>query len=294
MGLGLSKRLTVWVVMGTLGLGLNGGLASPAMAQSWLNLLFQGIQVIQLSNLSDAQEVRLGQQVNQQLIQQGQFTPSGDRRLQVYVNEIGQRLAQTSSRPDIPYTFQVVDDQAINAFATMGGFVYINTGLIYTAENEAELASVIAHEIAHIADRHAVTRMRDMALSQGLMTATGMRESQVVQMAVQIAVNLPMSREDELAADNLGLRNLINAGYAPEGMVSFMKKLQQKGNAAPEFLSTHPLTQNRVVALQRSIPERYLNSGDGLDPQAYNQRIGRRSRSAGVTTPSQFSYRSGV
>jgi predicted Zn-dependent protease len=294
MGLGLSKRLTVWVVMGTLGLGLNGGLASPPMAQSWLNLLFQGIQVIQLSNLSDAQEVRLGQQVNQQLIQQGQFTPSGDRRLQVYVNEIGQRLAQTSSRPDIPYTFQVVDDQAINAFATMGGFVYINTGLIYTAENEAELASVIAHEIAHIADRHAVTRMRDMALSQGLMTATGMRESQVVQMAVQIAVNLPMSREDELAADNLGLRNLINAGYAPEGMVSFMKKLQQKGNAAPEFLSTHPLTQNRVVALQRSIPERYLNSGDGLDPQAYNQRIGRRSRSAGVTTPSQFSYRSGV
>ena len=292
MGFGLSKRLTAWLVMGSLGFALNLGFASPATAQSWLNLLFQGLQVIQLSNLSDAQEVRLGQQINQQLIQQGQFTPSGDRRLQSYVNEIGQRLAQTSSRPDIPYTFQVVDDKAINAFATMGGFVYINTGLIYAADNEAELASVIAHEIAHIADRHAVTRMRDMALSQGLMSATGMRESQIVQMAVQVGFNLPMSREDELAADNLGLRNLINAGYAPEGMVSFMKKLQQKGNAAPEFLSTHPLTQNRVVALERSIPDRYLNRGDGLDPQTYNQRIGRPSRSAGLTAPPTFSYRS--
>jgi predicted Zn-dependent protease len=68
-------------------------------------------------------------------------------------------------------------------------------------------------------------------------------------------------------------------------MVSFMKKLQQKGNAAPEFLSTHPLTQNRIVALQKSIPNRYLNVGEGLDSQAYNQRIGRRSPAAALTSP---------
>jgi len=290
MGMGLSKRWIAWLVMGCLSFSLTVGLASPAAAQSWFNLLFQGLQVIQLSNLSSTQEVRLGQQVNQQLIQQGQFKPSGDRRLQEYVNEIGQRLARSSSRPNIPYTFQVVDDDRINAFATMGGFVYINTGLIYAAENEAELAGVMAHEIAHIADRHAVTRMRDMALSQGLMSASGMRESQVVQMMVQVGVNLPMSREDERTADSLGLRNMINAGYAPEGMVSFMKKLQQKGNAAPEFLSSHPLTQNRVIALQRSIPERYLDSGDGLDPQLYNQRIGRRPRSAIAPSPRRFGY----
>ncbi|MEY2984767.1 MAG: hypothetical protein RLZZ568_1384 [Cyanobacteriota bacterium] len=291
MSRSLAKRLTVGLLIGSLGFSFNVGFVSPVAAQSWLNLLFQGLQVIQLSTLSDAQEVRLGRQVNQQLIKQGKFKLSGDRRLQGYVNEIGQRLAQTSSRRDIPYTFQVVDDKAINAFATMGGFVYINTGLIYAAENEAELASVIAHEIAHIADRHAVTRMRDMALSQGLITATGMQESQVVQMAIQLGFNLPMSREDELAADNLGLRNLINAGYAPAGMVSFMKKLQRQGNAAPEFLSTHPLTQNRIVALQRSIPDRYLNRGDGLDPRVYNQRIGRRSRSAVLTVPLKYAYR---
>ena len=259
-----------------LALSCNLGGATSVQAQSWLELMFRGIQIIQLSSMSDRQEVSLGRQVNQQLIQQGQFRPSRNRRLQAYINEIGQRLAPVSARPNVPYTFQVVEDDAINAFATMGGFVYINTGLIAAADNEAELASVIAHEIAHIADRHAVSRMRDIALSKGLMSATGLQESTAVNLAVQYMVNLPMNREDERAADRLGLENIIRAGYAPEATVSFMRKLQQKGGSPPEFLSTHPLTQNRVRDLDRAIPRRYRNWGDGLDPVAYNQRIGRR------------------
>ncbi|MFM7578978.1 MAG: M48 family metalloprotease, partial [Microcystaceae cyanobacterium] len=137
-----------------------------------------------------------------------------NRPLNEYINEIGQHLAQNSDRPDLPYTFQVVNDRAINAFATMGGFVYINTGTILAADNEAELASVIAHEIGHITARHSVTRMRDMALSQGLMTAAGLQESTIVNMGVQLAVNLPMSREAEMEADQLGLKMLTRAGYA--------------------------------------------------------------------------------
>ncbi len=280
MGLPRSQRFVAWILTAIVTATTVVGVASPVAAQSWLNLLLQGLQVIQLSNLSDQQEVRLGQQINQQLYSQGQFRPHGDRRLQNYVNGIGQRLARTSARPNIPYTFQVVDDGRINAFATMGGFVYVNTGLIAAAENEAELASVIAHEIAHIGDRHAVTRMRDTALSQGLMSAAGMQESRIVQMAMQLGFNLPMSREDELAADEMGLRNLVRAGYAPAGMVSFMQKLQRQSGAAPEFLSSHPLTQNRISVLQRAIPPQYLNQGDGLDPYAYDQNIGRASRSS--------------
>jgi predicted Zn-dependent protease len=278
MGLPRSQRFVAWILTAIVTATTVVGVASPVAAQSWLNLLLQGLQVIQLSNLSDQQEVRLGQQINQQLYSQGQFSPHGDRRLQNYVNDIGQRLARTSARPNIPYTFQVVDDDRINAFATMGGFVYVNTGLIAAAENEAELASVIAHEIAHIGDRHAVTRMRDTALSQGLVSAAGMQESRIVQMAMQLGFNLPMSREDELAADEMGLRNLVRAGYAPAGMVSFMQKLQRQSGAAPEFLSSHPLTQNRISVLQRAIPPQYLNQGGGLDPYAYDQNIGRASR----------------
>lgn len=278
MGFRRSQRFIAWILTAVISATATVGISSPVAAQSWMNLLLQGLQVIQLSNLSDQQEVRLGQQINQQLYRQGQFRPYGDRQLQGYVNNIGQRLARTSARPNIPYTFQVVDDRKINAFATMGGFVYINTGLIAAAENESELASVIAHEIAHIGDRHAVMRMRDAALSQGLISAAGVQESNIVQIAMQLGFNLPMSREDELAADQMGLRNLVRAGYAPAGMVSFMQKLQRQSGAAPEFLSSHPLTQNRISVLQRAIPPQYLNQGDGLDSYAYDQNIGRRSR----------------
>ncbi|MEB3189370.1 MAG: M48 family metallopeptidase [Snowella sp.] len=270
------QRCISWAIAGMTTFSVVLTTAQPSYSQSWMQLFFQGIQVLQLSNLSDQQEVRLGQQINQQLVQQGQFRPSRNRSLNRYVNEIGQRLAQASERPDIPYTFQVVDDRAINAFATMGGYVYINTGTILAADNEAELASVIAHEIGHITARHAVTQMRDATLSQGLMSAAGLQESTIVRLGVQFAVNLPTSREDELEADSLGLNNLIRAGYAPIGMVNFMKKLQRQGNSGIEILSSHPDTANRVVALQEAINPNTANEGDGLDTQAYQTRISSR------------------
>jgi predicted Zn-dependent protease len=267
------QRWRTWMLIACLSWGLIVTMSPPAHSQSWLQMLFQGVQVLQLSNLSPRQEVNLGQQINQQLLNQGQFRPVRNRPLNEYVNEIGQRLAPKSDRPDLPYTFQVVNDRAINAFATMGGFVYINTGTILAASNEAELASVIAHEIGHIAARHSVTRMRDMALSQGLMTAAGLQESTIVNMGVQLAVNLPMSREAEMEADQLGLKMLTRAGYAPIGMVNFMKKLQSKGGSPPEILSSHPDTQNRVIALQRKISPDWAEQGTGLDNKAYQDKL---------------------
>lgn len=268
------KRFISLVLTTILSFSLTVGIAQPSFSQSWLPFLFQGIQVLQLSNLSNAQEVRLGQQINQQLIRQGKFRLSRNRGLNAYINEIGQRLAQSSQRPDIPYTFQIVSDRNINAFATMGGFVYINQGTIEAADTEAELASVIAHEIGHIVARHAVNQMRDVALSQGLMGAAGLQESTMVQLGVQLAFNLPNSREAELEADQLGLRNLQRAGYAPIGMINFMQKLlKQGGGGMPEILNTHPDTRNRIVALQRSINPNTAYDGDGLDQQVYSANI---------------------
>ncbi|BBA79937.1 peptidase M48 Ste24p [cyanobacterium endosymbiont of Rhopalodia gibberula] len=246
----------------------------PSYSQSWLNLLFQGVQVIQLTTMSDSQEVKIAQQINDELIRSGQFHISQNPQLNQTIERIGQRLAPTSERPNLPYTFQVVDDISINAFATMGGFVYINTGLIATAENEAELASVVAHEVAHITARHSITQMRDVALSQGLMSAAGLRENTIVQLGVQLGVNLPHSRESELEADRLGLRNLRNAGYASIGMVTFMQKLMQKnGSSVPDFLSTHPATSDRLRALNRAVDDQRSYQGDGLDNQAYQQNV---------------------
>ncbi len=242
-------------------------------SQSWLDWIYQGVQVIQLSNLSDSQEVEYGGQINQELISSGKFRVSNNQALIQRIDRTGQRLARNSSRPNLPFTFQVLDDDSINAFATMGGFVYVNTGLIATADNEAELASVIGHEIAHITERHSIKQMRNVAISQGLMSASGLSENNIVNLGVELAFNLPRSREAELEADRIGLQNLTKAGYAPIGMITFMKKLTQQGGSPPAFLSTHPASSQRVNALSQAVNPNIAYQGDGLDNQAYQREF---------------------
>ncbi len=246
----------------------------PVRAISWFELLIRGAQILQLSNISDRQEVELGKQINQELIKSGQAKIYRNRSLNNYINNIGQQLAKTSSRPNIPYTFQVVDDKNINAFATMGGYVYVNTGLILKADNEAELASVIGHEIGHIVGRHAIEQMRETAIAQGMLSTAGLETSKAVQIGVELALTRRHSRQDELEADRFGLENLKKAGYAPSGMLGFMKKLLEAGGrSTPTFLSTHPATSERIERLEQNIDPQTANVGKGLDNQAYKNRI---------------------
>jgi beta-barrel assembly-enhancing protease len=259
-------------VIVTLSISLSN--IQPSYSASWLELLIQGVQVVQLSKISNAQEVALGGEINKELANSGQAKIYNNQAINDYINQIGQQLAKTSERPDIPYTFQVVDDDSLNAFATMGGYVYINTGTIAAADNEAELASVIGHEIGHIVARHSVEQMRDRALSQGLLSAAGLDRSDAVNIGVELAVSRPNSRSDELEADRLGVENITKAGYAPVGMIGFMQKLlEQGGGSTPGFLSTHPATSDRIKILQELIDPRTANVGTGLDNQAYRSRI---------------------
>lgn len=246
----------------------------PSYAVSWLELVIQGVQVVQMSNISNAQEADLGKEINQRLISSGQAKIYRNQSVEAYVNEIGQRLAKTSQRPDINYTFQIVDDSGINAFATMGGYVYVNKGLLATADNEAELASVIGHEIGHIAAHHGIKQMRDRAISQGLLSAAGVDRNNAIQIGVELAVSRPNGRSDELEADRFGLENMTKANYAPAGILSFMQKLLEKGGSTPSFLSTHPATSDRIKILQQNIDPRTANSGNGLDSRDYKNRIG--------------------
>lgn len=267
-----SRRWLYPLLSGVLTLCLVVGSSQVAQSLPWLDLIFQGVQVVQLSSMSDRQEVQIGKQINRQLV-------SRDVRLYrnsaitSYVEEIGQRLEQQSKRPNIPYTFQVVDDDKVNAFATMGGFVYIHKGLIAAADNEAELASVMSHEIAHITARHALQQMRQAAVARGLATAAGLNSNTLVNIGVELALQRPNSRKDEFQADQLGLETLKKAGYAPSGMVEFMKKLLNKGGSVPTFLSTHPGTSERIEALNQAIAPTQANIGTGLDNVAYKNRI---------------------
>lgn len=242
----------------------------PSQAVSLLELLLRGVQIIQLSTLSDRQEVALGGQINSQLTSQ-ELKLYSDRTLNSYINEIGQRLVPYSDRPDIPYTFQVVESDDLNAFATMGGYVYVTTGLIKAADNEAQLASVIGHEIGHIASRHAVEQMREMALAQGVASAAGLDRNTAVNIGVELALRRPNSRRAEFEADQQGLATLVKAGYAPGAMPAFMEKLRNQ-RSVPEFLSTHPAVPDRIQALNQAIDPATANSGAGLDNAAYRSR----------------------
>ena len=261
----LYPLISIWMI-GVVVLG------QPQVSQAipWWQILIQGAQIVQLSNMSDGQEANLGAQINQEL--GGQVKLYQNPAANEYVNRIGQKLARSSARPNIKYTFQVVDDDAINAFATMGGFVYVNTGLLKAADNEAQLAGVIGHEIGHITGRHSLQHMKQAAIAQGISSALGVDREQIVQLGVQLALTLPNSRQDEYDADRRGLTTMIQSGYAPTAMPEFMKKLM-RGNSPPEFLSSHPAVPERVANLQRMIPAGYQNRTDGLSTSTYKQQL---------------------
>ena len=246
------------------------------------DLIFRGIQVIQISNLSDQQEIDIGNQMHQNLVNRG-LRVSSNRTLNSYVDAIGQRLVKAGARRDISYTFLVVEDSQVNAFATMGGRVYITTGLMRTAANEAELASVIAHEVGHIEDRHLVKQIRQRMVAQGVVAAaTGSSRNQLANLGVELALNRPNSRSHEFEADEEGLRILREADYATSAMPDFMRKLLSPSTQqTPTFLSTHPAVPDRVSALEENIRAGEKNQCDrnptqvscGLSTSDYQRRV---------------------
>ena len=184
-----------------------------------------------------------------------------------YVNRIGQNLVRNSDAR-VPFTIKVIDNDEVNAFALPGGFFYVNTGLILAAENEAELAGVMAHEIAHVAARHATknaTRSQIFNLvSIPLIFVggpAGYAARQVIGLAVPLSF-LKFSRDAEREADLLGLEYQYACGYDPEEFVRFFEKLhkqekRQKHGLLAKAFATHPMTGERVKKAQQAI-EQYL------------------------------------
>ncbi len=237
------------------------------------------LQGIQLANMSPEREMAVGQQIDaqikQDLARNGTPVIRDNHPATRYVAEIGQRMVEVltpEERREINFTFQVVNDPNVNAFATMGGFVYINAGLMLMADTEAELAGVVGHEMGHIIEKHAINQMRERAVQQGILSAAGLDQAQVVQLGVDVALNLPNSRGDENESDEVGLSLLRRTGYHPNGMVNFMQKLaQQGGGRGMTILSTHPNPGARVENLKEIIAANPPTATEtaGMDTLAY-------------------------
>jgi predicted Zn-dependent protease len=184
-----------------------------------------------------------------------------DEEVQAYVSSLGNFLAKTSDRPDVDYTFTVLDSPVINAFALPGGYVYVTRGLMALAENEAQLAGVLAHEIGHVDARHGLNRVGAGIFGQIASLGLGLLLGEEAGQFGNVLTNLGLSaysREQEYDADVLGVKYLARAGYDPHAMAAFLENLQRHSRleaeiagqpgAADRFslLATHPRTADRV------------------------------------------------
>jgi predicted Zn-dependent protease len=182
----------------------------------------------------------------------------------------GRRIAAVAPVPYAEWEFVLFhDDDSANAFALPGGKVGVYTGILPVTENEAGLATVIAHEIAHVTARHGAERMSQSlliqfggtALSAALGTDAGMTRDLAMQaynIGTTVGVALPYSRTQELEADHLGILYMARAGYDPREAIDFWRRFEaygrDKGGKPPEFLSTHPLDRTRIAQLERLLP----------------------------------------
>jgi predicted Zn-dependent protease len=214
---------------------------------------------------SKEQDVQLGKESAAQIEQKMHVVKNKD--LDNYVNRIGKNLTAQpeADAQSFPYSFKVVYEKSINAFALPGGPAFVHTGLITAADNEGQLAGVLAHEISHVALRHGTNQaskanmMQLPALLGGSLVGSGSMLGQLAQLGIGLGSNsvlLKFSRNAERDADLLGARMMAGAGYNPIEMARFFEKLEAEGGSRSgieQFLSDHPNPGNRVKAVENEI-----------------------------------------
>lgn len=224
--------------------------------------------------LPPSEEEKLGRQMRPEVL--AEMPELKNAEVQKYVQQLGQKVVRAAgNKPKgIQYSFTVIDGKEVNAFTTPGGDIYVYTGLMRAASNEAELVGVLAHEVGHVTHRHIARRL---VASYGLQTlldaALGKNAGVLSQMVGSIGAQgylLKYGRSQESEADHNGLIYMNKAGYNPQGFVTFFQKLEAAGGGGPEFLSSHPSPTNRISAA-RALIGKMNNSSSDLGTERYRQ-----------------------
>jgi predicted Zn-dependent protease len=235
--------------------------------------------------MSESREIELGAELHQQILQESPVYQ--DQQLQDYVNEVGQKLAAVSHRPDIDYTFTVIDSPDINAFALPGGFIYINRGLMLYLNTEDQLAAVLGHEIGHVTARHSVRQQAasqtNSVLAGVLVVATGVSSLGETSSLLGGALLSGYGRDMELESDGLGAEYLANAGYDPLAMVDvigvlknhedFTKRTSSGAVSYHGVFATHPRNDTRLQEVVGRANELASNNESTADPQIFRDRM---------------------
>jgi beta-barrel assembly-enhancing protease len=220
--------------------------------------------VTAISLISVDDEIKLGREAQSQV--RKEIPQLTDSAVASYVGSVGRRLAAGAPGPKYPYTFSVANYRELNAFALPGGPVWIHRGIIHAAQNESQLAGVLAHEVAHIAQRHAADQITKQLAANGLLgllgallgnAGGGARTAQIGAQILAGGYMLKFSRDDEREADRIGMRIMQSAGWDPRGMADFMDVLRREQGRDPGsvevFLSSHPAPGERAALLRRAV-----------------------------------------
>ncbi len=222
------------------------------------DLIKKGLGVVQaLQPIGEEEEVTIGQAVAVEAFSRfgGEYD---DASLTRYVTLIGQTIAETSDRPNLQYHFAILNSQEQNAFATPGGYIFITIGFLKALKNEAELAGVLAHEIAHVTQKHMLETIRRGALLSNVseLTLSALKKdpqlfSNVIDEITDKLFTKGMDKDKEYEADAFGIDFAYRAGYHPDGLQNYLKTLQsQEGQAQSRFFTTHPSTETRISKLK--------------------------------------------
>ncbi|MCC6930410.1 MAG: M48 family metalloprotease [Gemmatimonadaceae bacterium] len=247
---GLRAALALLALSGAALAGLAACAVNPATGKRELSLV------------SESQEIQMGLDGAKAAAAQMGIYP--DSNVQRYVNSLGQQVAKNGERPGLPWSFTVVDDPIVNAFALPGGPIFVSRGILTHMNSEAQLVSVLGHEVGHVTAKHSVSQLSKQQLLGGLFTV-GMIVRPELQQFSGIAsqglglLSLKYGRDDETQADGLGFRYMTRLGYDPHEMGEMFKTLERVsggGNrGTPEWLSTHPDPGNRVARTAERIAE---------------------------------------
>lgn len=198
-------------------------------------------------------EVQLGKDVVKEV--EATETVLNNAQVQNYVSKVGKKIAKICDRKDVAYTFKVLDNEEINAFACPGGFIYIYKGLMKKMDNEAQLAAVLAHEVGHVVARHSIKRLQAIyGYSIVMEVALGDKMSNTARQMIDAAtgvVLLGYGRDNEYQADEYGILYAKKAGYNPKGMVQVFEKFKQMEGSPPntfeKLLMSHPPASDRIA-----------------------------------------------
>lgn len=210
-------------------------------------------------SVSLQQEWQIGDQMAAQIAQQVRL--SNDQQVVSYVRQVGERIHAVTNQANLPYQFHVVEDRSVNAFSILGGHVYVNTGLIANADNASMLAGVMAHEIAHVTQRHVIKQVqKEQTINTIGSILLGQNQNALAAIVAQVVAGGAMakfSRSDEHEADEVGLKLLTAAGYDGRGMTEMFQKLvsleKSRPSAVEQFFASHPLTQDRINDMNKHI-----------------------------------------